>query len=99
VATLHLPIEFKEVENVEFITGSQNGCIRIWNNDIIELRNIEKAHDDIIRSFCYNIYDLTFFSASNDLFIKQWTIAGDLLRNFTGHFGFIFNICISKTSE
>jgi len=54
VATLHLPIEFKDVENAEFITGSQNGCIRIWNSDVTELRNIEKAHEDIIRSFCCN---------------------------------------------
>lgn len=84
VATLALP-------NKKFITASQDKAIKFWDNEKL-IRSVELAHDDIIREIILDDQNGTFYTCSNDCFVKQWTLDGRLIGKLDEHEGFLFSI-------
>ena len=85
VAVLALP-------NNIYITGSQDRRLRFWK-DGSNTKNIEDAHEDIIRDISPSYSEVEkFYTASNDSKIKQWNLLGQNLITLTGHEGYIFRV-------
>ena len=40
-----------------------------------------------------------FASCSNDNLVKLWSLDGNLLKTFKGHFGFVFDVKTLPTGE
>lgn len=77
-----------------FITASQDKRIRFWRNDS-NIKNVDNAHEDIIRDITPNSDYSLFYTCSNDQTIKQWNLMGQCLLTLTGHEGFIFRVISS----
>jgi phospholipase A-2-activating protein len=77
-----------------YITASQDKRIRFWKKDQ-NFKNIDNAHDDIIRDITPNNDYTLFYTCSNDQTIKQWNLSGQNLLTLAGdHDGFIFRVVL-----
>lgn len=75
----------------KFITASNDLRIRFWNKDQ-NTKNIDNAHELIIRDIKSTKDNSGFYTCSNDQTIKLWNMFGQNLKILSGHEGFIFSI-------
>ena len=75
-----------------YITGSQDKRLRFWIKDH-NSKNVDNAHDDIIRDISPNDDYSKFYTCSNDYTIKLWNLIGQHLLTLPAtHEGFIFRV-------
>ena len=84
--------------NKRYITGSQDKKLRFWDKDKV-VKTVENAHDDIIRDIVLSPDGNTVYTCSNDYYVKQWTLDGELIDQFTGHEGFIFRLGFNRNNN
>lgn len=79
----------------KFITASNDLRIRFWNKDQ-NTKNIDNAHELIIRDIKPKKDNSGFYTCSNDQTIKLWNMFGQNITTLTGHEGFIFSIFLHE---
>lgn len=74
-----------------YITGSQDKRLRFWIKDH-NTKNVDSAHEDIIRHIEPTLDYKNFYTCSNDCTIKYWNLYGQMILTLNGHDGFIFRV-------
>ncbi|CAD8212029.1 unnamed protein product [Paramecium pentaurelia] len=78
-------------ENLNFITGSQDGILHSWSKET-KIKSVE-AHKDIIREILPSPLG-GYITCSNDETIKLWSKDLELIQTFLGHKSFVFTMKI-----
>ena len=85
--------------NQNFVTGSQDKNLNFWDKNGNKITSVSNAHSDIIRGIIISPSGDSILTTSNDMQVKEWSFAGQLLNTFTAHESFIFSICANYNTK
>lgn len=79
------------LQNNIYVTGSQDKRLRFWIRDH-NTKNIDNAHEDIIRDISPHSEGLGLYTCSNDETIKFWNLSGQNLKTLSGHEAYVYRV-------
>jgi len=77
------------------LTAGADKSIKKWDVKDGSMLHIYNGHSDCVRGLAV-ISGQQFLSCSNDQTVILWTIGGDILKQFTAHENFIYDIAIVR---
>jgi len=79
------------------ISASRDFSVIIWNSDLQPIQTITNCHNDWINSLAADPSSSSFFTASNDFTLKQWSLDNPAtqMQLFQGHMGLVTSVANS----
>lgn len=80
----------------QLVAGSWDGTAKLWSLDGEGSLLTSLKHNDGIQSVAWFGRESAIFTACHDGLVRLWATSGELIREYKGHGGWIWSLCLSE---